>query len=183
MLKRKQIVALILLYTSIIVLTGIGAYYPKPAPEPKKIVTLDRVRQMYHALQIKSGSINIPPLVISKSNVVNAWTDGSNVFITTKFLEIMNNNENMIALVLGHEIAHVMLDHVYMPDGIMDPRDKEAQADKLGAFIALRAGFDVCDGSKFYLLMESRDGDFAASSSHPSYAYRYSQIQLPGCSR
>lgn len=138
-----------------------------------------QVVSIYERLSHNSGQ-DVPPLIILQSPIVNAWTDGSSVVITTSMLEVMQN-EDQIAMVLGHEIAHAINNDVLHDD--QEQSIVEAHADKLGAFIMMRAGFDICKGKDFFTRMKDLYGDTAASQDHPSFAFRHDQLNLPQCNK
>ncbi len=141
-------------------------------------ITDSDIRKVYHQLAINSGSQEIPDLVILKSGIVNAWTDGEHITITTGLVSKMTN-ENELAMVLGHELAHA-LNHD-MERVTLDSRDIEAHADKLGAFIMMRAGYNVCEGKEIFRVFKELFGDAAVTTSHPDSAYRLDQLNLPQC--
>ncbi len=147
------------------------------------------VQVIFDKLAMNSGTTSILPLVILKSPMVNAWTDGKNITITTGLLDLMNGNDDELALVLGHEMGHVInydLEHGIMEDVLgfpVDNRYKEAAADKIGAFIAMRAGFDVCNGKSIFAKFKVAFGDDAGAMGHPDQAFRLDQLDLPQCNR
>lgn len=77
---------------------------------------------------------------------INAWADGENVVVTTGFLRHFPDDDQL-ALVIGHELAHNRLDHVKSRNGRYD----EADADYLGAYFAARAGYDVGDAEVVFV--------------------------------
>ena len=141
-------------------------------------VSNEHVQKIYEQLAINSGQQDVPPLVIVDSTDINAWTDGETVTITTAILAAFENDDQL-ALVMAHEIAHA-INHDILHDD-MDQATVEAHADKLGAFIMMRAGFDVCKGKEFFGVMKRLFGDTSLASSHPNFAYRLDQLDLPLC--
>ncbi len=111
----------------------------------KNGLSTEVVKETYHTLRIHVGQADVPPLIIMTSGNINAWTDGETVVITTALLNEMRNVDEL-ATVLAHEIAHA-INHDPGND-TFDQRDQEAHADKLGAFIMMRAGFDICKGKE-----------------------------------
>ncbi len=147
--------------------------------------TTGEVYSVFYKLTVNSGSNRNHPLVIADSPVVNAWTDGKNITITTGLLQMMHN-EDELALVLGHEISHDLahdVEHSAIPENIliMDGKENEANADKMGAFIMMRAGFDVCKGKEIFKVFKNHFGDDSVDVGHPSNAYRLDQLTLPQC--
>ena len=51
-----------------------------------------------------------PNVILIENNAVNAYTDGKNIAITTGMLEFATDEE--LALVIAHELAHIVLHHV-----------------------------------------------------------------------
>ncbi len=145
------------------------------------------VQAIFDKLAVNSGTTHILPLKILKTDDANAWTDGVNITITTGLLNIMNGNDDELALVLGHEMGHVInydLEHSAMEDVLkfpIDGRYKEAAADKIGAYIMMRAGFNECNGRDIFNKFKEHFGDDAAAMGHPDNAFRADQLDLPMC--
>ncbi len=144
------------------------------------IFTNTQIHNIYTRLAINSGQQDIPPLIILKSDIINAWTDGTEVVITTSLLSIIEN-EDELAMILGHEIAHAINHDVDREDGRVIQTDVEAHADKLGAFIMMRAGFDACKGKEIFAVFKKHFGDTSHPVGHPDFAYRLDQLNLPQC--
>ncbi len=139
-----------------------------------------QVIKVYERLVVNSGEQGLPPLTILDDQTINAWTDGLNITITTGILKVMEN-EDELAMVLGHEMAHYINHDVNHDD--LDSRNVEAHADKLGAFIMMRAGFDVCKGKEMFKVFKEQFGDSPVTTSHPDNAFRMDQLNLPQCQR
>ncbi len=148
----------------------------------------EEVYKVFNKLAVNSGTQAMEPLVILDSPLVNAWTDGEKITITTSLLKIMKN-EDELALVLGHEMSHVLnydVIHMLLEDGWdvkIDSRYKEAAADKMGALIMMRAGYDVCRGKEIMRTFKDNFGDDAGAEGHPDNAFRLDQLDLPQCHR
>ncbi len=146
----------------------------------------NQVEEVYDNLYIHSGLGQKPPLTILESSDINAWTDGKEVVITAGMLQIMGSIDE-VAMVLGHELGHVI--NYDIPHGAMeflldmpiDGRYKEASADKIGAFIMMRAGYDICKGKKIMTTFKERFGSDAGSRSHPDNSFRVDELDLPQC--
>ena len=110
-------------------------------------------------------------IAVSPSAQLNAWADGESVVITMGMLEFLQN-EDELALVLGHELAHNVLRHIEKTEanlavgaliggmlgaflgletfdvgaqvgaGVFSQKF-ESEADYAGVYFAARAGFDV----------------------------------------
>ena len=133
---------------------------------------------MYKKIAIKAGQ-RVRGMTISENLVVNAYSSKNGVTITRGMIDFVANDHEM-AMIMGHEIAHYMLNHFY-PHGISSP-DMEAHSDKMGAYLAMAAGYDVCVGRKIWKRLTDTQGDYANAGSHPSMMYRYYQLKMPWCS-
>jgi len=137
-----------------------------------------RVHKMYENILAKSGQAQDGlPLYIAVGTEENAYNDGKQVVIYTGLLDSLNDDE--IAFVLGHEIAHGMLEHLgkLQANSAEESAVHEANADKLGAVYALKAGYDVCKGREVFKHWENERGN-ALGQTHPDYAYRYSELNI-----
>lgn len=139
-----------------------------------------KVQEIYNRLLVNVGEHGMPPLVILDSPVINAWTDGSSVTFTTGLLKAIDYDEDQIAMILGHELAHNILGHLTYAN-TQNIILREAEADKYGAFIMLKSGYDVCKGRLVYLKFNDRWGD-DPTEDHPANAYRINQLKMPWCS-
>ncbi|MFY0676557.1 MAG: M48 family metalloprotease [Neptuniibacter sp.] len=118
-------------------------------------------------INIEPETICSYPLFVLMHNSINAFADGKNLYITTGLMRFANN-DNEIALVLGHEIAHNAMKHNEAKEnnrsaaGILDiliaaygvntqglfsslgsrafSKGFEREADYVGLYIAARAG-------------------------------------------
>jgi len=126
-------------------------------------------------------SIVFTSLIIVDTPMVNAWTNGSYIAITTGMLKFLHNNDE-IAFVLGHELGHVLLGHTSLPDDL-GPQIHESNADKYGAYLAIRAGYDICAGKKVWDRMIEKYGAMTASSDdiHPGNVKRADDLNFPQC--
>ena len=115
------------------------------------------------------------------TDVVNAFADGKNVFLTTGMLRFAKSDDEL-ALVLGHEFAHNALNHLrqlraqsfggYLLDlavgvftgvntgglfsqlgRITFSEEFEADADYMGLYMAARAGYDIKIAPNFWRRM------------------------------
>ncbi len=148
----------------------IGTYIP----------TDGHILYIYEQLAINSGQQDIPPLIILDSPIINAWTDGNTITMTTSMLRTFENDDEL-ALVLAHEMAHAINKDPSRGYDDVNSNDTEAHADKLGAFIMMRAGFDECRGKEIFKIFKRLFGDTANPVGHPDFAYRYDQLDLPQC--
>ncbi len=123
---------------------------------------------------------NMPLLIIADDPQVNAWIDTENMTITTGMLAFVKNQDELAA-VIGHEMGHYILQHFELKTG--DSRLHEANADKFGIYLMLRAGYDVCNAKGVWERFDDRFGDSVITISHPSPAQRVWEFQFPICSK
>lgn len=163
------------LISFIIIAGGVLVYYVNFSDDAKR----ENVRQIYKKLTAVTGVGAHPMLIISDKTTINASTNG--IFIDIHQGMVDNFNSQEIALVLGHELAHVYLNHVggsASSDKIESQYD-EAMADKLGAFYMMRAGYDVCEGREAWKRIRLKYGN-DIDSTHPNYSFRYDELNV-GC--
>lgn len=143
------------------------------------LATIHKVQQMYNRIQAQTGSRQTyVPLVVVDEDTINAYTDGSVIVIYTGLIN-SSDTWDEVALVLGHEIAHVNLGHLTNFE-IKSPGEMavlEANADKLGAVYAMKAGYDVCKGREFFKRLRLSGGNYQGLD-HPDYSYRYDELNI-----
>ena len=131
-------------------------------------------------------------------NNVNAASDGSNlIVITTSMFDTFNNNEDALAMVIGHEMGHSLLGHYkrkaqltarinrqkalarggnefsalayagMVRKFLIDSKNMEYAADTEGAKLALHAGYSLDSGSDVLTFLTQYDLDSDYRSSHP----------------
>jgi hypothetical protein len=112
-----------------------------------------------------------PVVGVSKTAAANAFAAGQKVTVTTGMLDFLKTDDEL-ALVVGHELAHIIRDHIAVKTGnrmvgmlvglivtvatgvdatglgaelggLMFSQDFEAEADYVGAYLAARAGYDI----------------------------------------
>ena len=121
--------------------------------------------QIYRKI-VSANRISIAPrLVISNSQEVNASSAGLRITVNRGMLGFVKNQDEM-ALVLGHELAHYKLGHSHSTPS------NEYAADSLGAVMENRAGYNSCNGAAVIYRFHSHD-----SSTHPDSDSRYSKLK------
>lgn len=182
----KCVIILMVLYSSYTAISS--EYYIKYTDLVTKYYTQykkDRsdaaVSEIYNKILAASGqSQNALPLIIVDSNESNAMNDGRAVYINRGLIDSAESWD-IVALVLGHEVAHGMLGHL----GELNTNDPtkvqvlEGNADKLGAIYMMKAGFDICKGRELFNTWKKQHGN-ALATSHPAYSYRYDELNI-GC--
>lgn len=178
---RLQLKVLLVLLVATISVAGLDYYNKhhdnKTSTPPKwsKEVVGEIVRKVCAA----SGQCDkIPPVSIVGMDIVNAYATKDQIVLFTGLLDKMKT-EDEIALVVGHEMSHVLLGHTVEGNILMyrDIRVQELQADKYGAFLMMRAGYDICKGRNFMLMVLGLYGD-VMDADHPDMAFRYNQLDV-----
>lgn len=154
-----------------------GMLYIQSSPAPKNVQDI-----YYKLIKTTNMSRRIKGIRLINEKYENAFAayDG-HIYVTQGLLD-NTANENELALVIGHEIAHVLLNHV-TPDNHEDSRANEMHSDKLSAFMLLQAGFNPCEGRGIYIRWYKKYGDNILTSSHPSPSQRFMYLYLPRCAK
>lgn len=134
----------------------------------------------------RAPTLMILPLLDKQGEpVMNAIAvDKDTIIITPLELEFdyAHGGDDAVAFVLGHEMSHIMLGHTKKLKVTRDESQvMEAEADKYGAFLMMRAGFDICKGRENWSALLKEQGD-ALVQAHPDFAYRYDQLNV-GCDK
>ena len=156
---------------------------PQHYPEIPKAEAPQYVQEIYYNLLRVSGmQRKIPPIYMINTPwsfyTVNAYASNDGIYLTYGMLMSVRNVDEL-ALVIGHEMAHELAGHVTEVRDLAQ-QQMEAQADQLGVFLMMRAGYNICNGKGFWDRMTSIYGDEAISS-HPSNTFRAWQIDMPQC--
>lgn len=116
----------------------------RPEPDEALSLLLDRRGESLRVdVERDSGCASV--VDVHMDPAINAWADGENLVVTTGFLRHFPDDDHL-ALVIGHELAHNQLDHASSRKGHYD----EADADYLGAYFAARAGYDIADAEAVF---------------------------------
>lgn len=113
------------------------------------------------------------PAKVVFSQRVNGHTDGREVLITSALMTSVPDDTNL-ALVIAHEMSHVIGGHAGKPQS----QGLELEADRMALVLMARSGYDV-DGAMAYWERASHphDGGAANDSSHPSTQARYENFR------
>jgi len=107
------------------------------------------------------------------SEDINGHTDGQEVLITSALMRSVPDDTNL-ALVIAHEMAHIIAGHV----GKMPTQDMELEADRMALVLMARAGYDIDAAVHYWETADHpHEGGSAAKSSHPSTRARYENFQ------
>lgn len=93
--------------------------------------------------------------ILKTDNTLDAYSDRRDLAITTGMIAFTANDDEL-ALIVGHELAHVLLQHEWTGSaGVL--RKRETEADILGAMLAHCAGYDVVKGAAFWRRYGAQD--------------------------
>jgi hypothetical protein len=113
---------------------------------------------------------------LSASEDVNAFAARRRVVVTEGMLALLPRNDQL-AVIVGHELGHIVAGHT---EGGVDPSmgaDAEAEADYLGIYFAARAGYDI-SGAKDVLrrIIAARHGGSVDGAYMADVAQRFRAI-------
>jgi predicted Zn-dependent protease len=130
---------------------------------------------VYKKLLKVMGIKKEPRLIVTKTKEVNAMSDGYAVYVTTAMLSILQNKDE-VAAVLGHELSHHKVkDYFYQPS-----KFRELRADYNGVVYSSKAGYNKCRGLQFMKHMIKIFGEEGDDGAHPTWSYRYKRL-AGGC--
>ena len=129
---------------------------------------------------------------------INAYTDGTNIVVlTTAIFDTFKNNEDTLAMIIGHEMGHALLGHHKRKNQLVarmqrqyalaksgnsvsaltytgmkrklliDSKNMEYAADIEGAKLAIHAGYNLNSGSDVLAFLTLYDLDSDYRSDHP----------------
>jgi len=161
-------------------LTSISTYQAENAPY---VITQAKVQAIYDKIYVASGEplkYKLPIKFVATDDRLNAYASIKGIFVL-KGIDVAAKNDDELAFVIAHELSHITLRHVLAnPIDKEDSQRHEALADKLGAFYATKAGYNLCQGREFFTHMEELGNK--GGGSHPLSKWRYEQLNL-GCSK
>lgn len=148
-----------------------------------------------HTVKIKRGAKNMDVIVetipacnyslgIRHSGVVNAVATGRAITVTTGMMEFTNDDE--LAAILGHELAHNTLGHIrksttnyiLTAGGTRFTRPFESEADYVGLYYAARAGYDVRNvGDIWRRIGAQNPRSVGREKTHPTTPDRYLRLK------
>lgn len=100
------------------------------------------------SFELKGRVLCAAPVVLSVQQKIDAYSDGRRIAVTSGLVDF-TENEAELALVIGHEMGHVI--HADGDaKGLSDRRKKEDDADLLGAALARCANYDIPTSLEFW---------------------------------
>lgn len=140
-----------------------------PAGKPASL-RVERAGEMSEKVVMPVGRCAARSILVVQ-NYVDAYSDRHNLALTTGLVNFVENDDEL-ALVAGHELAHIILDRDLEAQGIHNKR-KEDAADKLGAELASCAGYDIVRGS----LLWNRFDKARFLGFLPTFTHRKSKVR------
>ncbi len=158
-------------------------YYGRPEEQIDMSVVIRRDGE-FKTFDIKPKTICGYPMVMDNTDELNAYADGDRIFFSAAMIEFMADDDHL-ALVIGHELAHNTMDHIEKKQGnalggvlvgaiftVLTGVDMtglgrdiagsafsqefEAEADYVGVYYAARAGYDISDVAHLWRRMAAR---------------------------
>lgn len=147
-----------------------------------KVAASVKAASVYYCKQLETAPDNCRyPVMLVEDQEINAYADGKKVYIPVGMIRFVENDDEL-ALVVGHELAHNILAHsnkklgnavlgtlvdvlVLATTGVDTggtfgdagaraySKDFESEADYLGLYIAARAGYDIDTAPLFWRRM------------------------------
>lgn len=123
---------------------------------------------------------------LKTSGAINAYATGKSIIVTTAMMDFAQTDDSL-ALVIGHELAHNTMDHVpksiknYLLSGFAArfTRPFEAEADYVGLYYAVRAGYNITQAEQFWRKLGILNPkSIGRAKTHPTTPNRYVSIQL-----
>ncbi len=123
-------------------------------------------------------------LRLKPSSAINAYADGRHITITTGMMDFVRD-DNELALIVGHELAHNMMGHIrkvvgnYILSGFSTryTRPFESEADYVGLYYMVRAGYDPAGVEDFWRrLAEVNPRSVNRAKTHPTFPDRYLRL-------
>jgi beta-barrel assembly-enhancing protease len=127
--------------------------------------TFGDAQAVYNQLVKANHIYNAPYLSLSASGSINAHNGFFGIVINQGMLDFLKNN-NELAVVLGHELAH-FTQHDHGSNYAVEYR-----ADRIGAIYAGNAGYNRCEGVKLLLRFPH-----VRSKDHPYNNDRYDRVK------
>lgn len=145
-------------------------------------ITNEAARRGSFSVRLASGREHVihpeqvcaSPVLLVRSPDMNAATDGNAVAMTTALHGLLRSDDE-IAVILGHELAHIILGHT-RPGAAAGP-SRETEADRAGLELAARAGFDITAAPALWKRLNSSRVAASLASTHPTGPEREAAIR------
>jgi len=171
-----------LIFGTFIMLTGCATSAPTDEPPTESWDQMtDRISRIsapllidnaeYCEVTARQAGVNYCdiPITLIRSNSVNAASYSDEIEVTTGLMEVVRD-DLALALIMAHELAHILLKHPDEPTTI----DRELEADRGALILLYRAGYDISYVVDIWDRAQIEDNTYIGSdkSSHPSVRKR-----------
>ena len=122
--------------------------------------------------------------IVSADKQLNAWADGRDIVVTGKMIRFAAEDD-ALAFVVAHELAHNILAHAERLRGISSQfigpaeaqqiKDSEIEADNLAIELMVNAGFDPVAAQRLLAKM-AKNGAAKLPATYPSIAERIALV-------
>ncbi len=144
----------------------------------RRTVSVDPVAGCASTVQLEPGTAR------------DAWSDGTGVAVTSG-LVAETRDDDELAAVIGHELAHNILHHAErlhaagigrglfsrVGDKAAQVRATEREADDVGLYLAARAGYDPAAAASFWQRFGAAHGDgLFTDATHPGWRERVAAL-------
>jgi hypothetical protein len=155
-------------------------------------------------VQVTPARVCAFPMVLDNKDIVNALADGEKIMVTTGMLRFCERDEEL-AVVLGHELGHNVMDHIKakkanMAGGLaldilvilltgVNPQftraaalaysvDFESEADYVGLYYTARAGYPIDNAPDIWRKMAIEHPEaIGKETTHPAMAQRFVALE------
>ena len=110
---------------------------------------------------------------LSWSETINAYAGYRQILFTAGILRFLPDDD-ALATIMGHELAHIVLTHRFSKS------TWEEEADYMGLYFAARAGFDISNAfetEERFSLLSYRGLRYRPGRSHPTYPARVASMK------
>lgn len=107
--------------------------------------------------------------------MLNAYADGYAIVFSPVICEALRDDD-LLAIVVGHEVAHNLLGHY--KDGLAGSKDREREADYYGLYLAAHAGYDISLAPELFRAFGHATGGGSGGFTHPSWPERSARAML-----
>ena len=123
-------------------------------------------------------------VTLSPTTTVNAYATGKKIIMTAGMMEFVKD-DNELALIIGHELAHNTMGHIRKSitnfilslGGTRYTRPFESEADYVGMYYMARAGYNISNVEDFWRrLAISSPKSVVRAKTHPTTPSRYLHI-------
>ena len=153
--------------------------------QPGGPVTLSVQRgQRARTVSLSPETVCASRVRLRPSSAINAYADGRHITFTTGMLDFVESDDEL-ALIVGHELAHNTMGHIrkavgnFILSGFATryTRPFESEADYVGLYYMVRAGFDPDGVEDFWRrLAEVDPRSVNRAKTHPTFPDRYLRI-------